>query len=868
MGDRRISYSSGNFSSIERADAGRPDRLSDGILADLGAAGAETGETGAGSVPGGAGNTGSIRDAGVEDAGPKATAGSIGRTGRRHARIRDVTDLGAVLAEARAKREDRKQRHSTVPDLFQDDRTATALDTGGPAGADSGRTPANPERGDAGTDRVAARPENALPLKVAELDEMSGKRLDLAEFVIHAAVTGDDDGAIQIPWAPETHGRAGNGAAAGRAASASGPGEPLRPDPETAAYGGGATASGGETAGEESTARHTMDGPSAKPAPGAVPSGGNPINYRNAIPDLSIPIFDEDDIPSVRARYEDEESARETGSAQSDGAGASETAQTKQEESSGTASGRVRQAGKSEVAAVGGKRTVRELKPLAGRPDVFEADRRTNIYCGLAIAAALGAVAWYIAGPGTAPTQTVVDAARTDIAAPKDRGKAGAKASGSAAAGPARKAPIYLPAKRIEPAAARALGNLEYRITPKTVDRVVTSARGDTFGNMLLRAGVGAEETALAVMALRKVYDPRRLPIGLELKVIFEAPGIRSPRFLGYRFDSSIDRMVRVSRQATGDFAARQVEKIVTQVHSRAEGQIETSLFGAGIKAGVPPQVMLQMVRLFSFTVDFQRDLHGGEKFHIMYRSQMDEAGRIVRHSDIVYASLSVGGKTQKLYLYKRSNGGAAEYLNERGHGNRRALMKTPIDGARLTSRFGYRKHPLLGFTKLHSGVDFGARPGTPIFAAGDGTIAKIGWFGAYGRYIRIRHGRVYETAYAHLSRFRRGLRVGSRVKQGETIGYVGNSGRSTGPHLHYEVLRDGQHVNPMKIALPSRKNLRGRELTRFLAHRKEVDARFAALGKADERLQEGTVQTVRSGEATGCKDGAKIDSRSGQACN
>ena len=445
--------------------------------------------------------------------------------------------------------------------------------------------------------------------------------------------------------------------------------------------------------------------------------------------------------------------------------------------------------------------------------------------------------------------------------APKDSAK-------PAAAGPPPKAAIFLPAKRIAPAAASALGNLEYRLTPATVDRSVVSARGDTFGAMLRRAGVRAEDTVPAVAALRKVYDPRALPIGLELKVIFEAPGVGPPRFLGYRFDSSADRMVRVSRLATGAYGARKVAKIVTQVYSRAEGQIETSLFGAGVKAGVPPRIMLQMVRLFSFSVDFQRDLHGGEKFHIMYRSQKDESGRIVRHSGIVYVSLTVGGKTQKLYLYEQPNGGAGQYLNERGQGNRRVLMKTPIDGARLTSRFGYRKHPLLGFTKLHAGVDFGARPGTPIFAAGNGTIVKIGWFGAYGRYIRIRHGSVYETAYAHMSRFRRGLRVGSRVKQGETIGYVGNSGRSTGPHLHYEVIRNGRQVNPMKVALPSRKNLKGRELKRFLAHRKELDARYAALGKANERQRQGSVQTVRSGAAAGCRNGVRADPKDTRPCN
>ena len=490
----------------------------------------------------------------------------------------------------------------------------------------------------------------------------------------------------------------------------------------------------------------------------------------------------------------------------------------------------------------------------------FESDLRANILSGLAIAAALGAAAWYFTGPGITPPPQTVEADKAETPAPKDSAK-------PPAAGPPSKAAIFLPPKRIAPAAASALGNLEFRLTPDTVDRSVVSARGDTFGAMLRRAGVRPEDTAPAVRALRKVYDPRTLPIGLELKVIFEAPGVGRPRFLGYRFDSSADRMVRVSRLATGAYGARKVDKIVTRVYSRADGQIETSLFGAGVKAGVPPRVMLQMVRLFSFAVDFQRDLHGGEKFHIMYRSQKDEAGRIVRHGDIVYVSLTVGGKTQKLYLYEHPNGGARQYLNERGQGNRRALMKTPIDGARLTSRFGYRKHPLLGFTKLHAGVDFGARPGTPIYAAGSGKIVKIGWFGAFGRYIRIRHGSVYETAYAHMSRFRRGLRVGSRVKQGETIGYVGRSGRTTGPHLHYEVIRNGRQVNPMKVALPSRENLKGRELKQFLAQRKEIDARFAVLGLAGKRQKAAGVQTVQS-KGAGCAGGEKIDPQTGKLCN
>lgn len=964
MVDRRISYSSGNFSSIERADAGQPE------------AGPEPDRTGTPD-----------RSADLRDTEPGAIASSIGRTGRRHARIRDVANLGAVLAAARMRREKDKGADSPASDPLDADRGVSAAEPQIPAAEEARGTP--PEeaqgdpaasivaaaldgavpggdgdgsgsgRGDAGTGRNPPQPEEAPPPIVADLDELPGKQLDLAEFVIQAAVSGDDDGAAQIPWSPEPADRAGNGAMTARADRSGVPGigarhatksgEPARTGPGAPRDGSGALDTAGDTTGGRLdgngfAARRGKGNRDTVPAKEPGPSGNGPVDYRNAGPDLSIPIAGEEEIPLVRAPYEEETTAWETGPAASgiagsfapdataaaagaesipepaapddatpkflrskersgfrpgrsplvrakrfapgarvpaagssapaadrartEAPGAPETDRTVPEEPSGAAARRTRQARKTGKAlAAGNDGGLRGWKRLAARPESVEADRRANFLCGLGIAAALGAVAWYVATPG-APSTRIVDAGKTDIAPPKADRKAGAKTPGSTArAGGLRKAPIYQPAKKIELAAASAVGDLEYRITPNTVDRMVVSARGDNFGKMLLRAGVGAEEAARAVRALRKTYNPRRLPIGLELKVIFEAPGVGNPRFLGYRFDSSSDRMVHVSRQATGGFTARKVEKIVTHVYSRADGQIETSLFGAGVKAGVPPGIMLQMIRLFSFAVDFQRDLHGGEKFQIMYRSQKDESGRIVRHSDIVYTSLTVGGKARKLYVYEPPKGGV-QYLNERGQGNRRTLMKTPIDGARLTSRFGYRKHPLLGFTKLHAGVDFGARPGTPIYAAGNGTIVKIGWFGTYGRYIRIRHGSVYETAYAHMSRFQRGLRVGSRIKQGDTIGYVGSSGRSTGPHLHYEVIRNGRQVNPMKIALPARKNLKGRELKRFFAHRKEVDARYAALGLANERLQEGKAQTVGSKGAAGCKTGAGAEGQSGRACN
>lgn len=902
MDDGRISYSSGNFSSIIPED----DSSRNGDSGRRPAAAAESEQAGGG------------------EAGPKPADGRIGRAGRRHARIRDVADLGAVLA-AKGSWEERRQRDPATPEPPRGGQNPSAADGRHPADP-----PASPDLAPSDLPDGGLGPAIDAPLRVAAADDSADKPLDLAEFVIQAAVSGDDSGAIGIPWEPPPQARKDTR----KDTRKDNGGRTARPVPAAGRNGAGAAA---PADGRIDTARIDTGSLAGRGGPGAEP--GAPADSRKTGSDLRIPIVEEEEIPLVRPAYEEDpgsaaaaapgarvapaarRAAHATGAvralqdafrdtprtpgetvsgfarwgddataipaisgvpgsgapggaagapatpaapAASDAAdapaAAGKTARTKRGARPAGAAGRQRQGRDTRTELAGRDFNVRGGKRLPTRTAGFESDLRANILSGLAIAAALGAAAWYFTGPGITPPPQTVEADKAAVPAPKDSAK-------PPAAGPPPKAAIFLPVKRIAPAAASALGNLEFRLTPDTVDRSVVSARGDTFGAMLRRAGVRPEDTAPAVRALRKVYDPRTLPIGLELKVIFEAPGVGRPRFLGYRFDSSADRMVRVSRLATGAYGARKVEKIVTQVYSRADGQIETSLFGAGVKAGAPPRVMLQMVRLFSFAVDFQRDLHGGEKFHIMYRSQKDESARIVRHGDIVYASLTVGGKTQKLYLYEHPNGGARQYLNERGQGNRRTLMKTPIDGARLTSRFGYRKHPLLGFTKLHAGVDFGARTGTPIFAAGSGKIVKIGWFGAYGRYIRIRHGTVYETAYAHMSRFQRGLRVGSRVKQGETIGYVGNSGRSTGPHLHYEVIRNGRQVNPMKVALPARKNLKGRELKQFLAQRKEIDARFAVLGLAGKRQKAAGVQTVQS-KGAGCAGGEKIDPQTGKLCN
>jgi murein DD-endopeptidase MepM/ murein hydrolase activator NlpD len=253
--------------------------------------------------------------------------------------------------------------------------------------------------------------------------------------------------------------------------------------------------------------------------------------------------------------------------------------------------------------------------------------------------------------------------------------------------------------------------------------------------------------------------------------------------------DTLMNLLVEVRREADGFTADTIVKPTVTRP-ARAEGRIDSSLMQAGIDAGVPASVMIEMIRIYSFDVDFQRDIQKGDSFEVMYERLFDEDGAPVHDGAVRYAALTLSGKTYRLYLFEGEDG-ARDYFNEKGASVRKALLRTPVDGARISSTFGKRRHPILVYTKMHKGTDFAAPSGTPIMAAGDGVVEKAGRNGGYGNYIRIRHNGTYKTAYAHLSKFARGVRAGSRVRQGDIIGYVGTTGRSTGPHLHYEVLME-----------------------------------------------------------------------------
>ncbi|MDE0781369.1 MAG: M23 family metallopeptidase, partial [Alphaproteobacteria bacterium] len=253
------------------------------------------------------------------------------------------------------------------------------------------------------------------------------------------------------------------------------------------------------------------------------------------------------------------------------------------------------------------------------------------------------------------------------------------------------------------------------------------------------------------------------------------------------------------------------------------------SLFVNARNAGVPISVLVELVRIFSFDVDFQRDIWRDDKFEVMFERQRNKDGDVVNNGKILYAKLALRGTELPLYSFNNSEGNI-DYFNEKGEGVRKALMKTPIDGARLSSRFGKRKHPILGYTRKHSGVDFAAPKGTPIYAAGDGSIVTAGTKGGYGKYIKIRHNSTYSTAYAHLNAYGPGIRRGKRVRQGQVIGYVGTTGRSTGPHLHYEVHRGGRQINPLTLKLPSGEKLKGSRLASFLNHRGTLDKEYVAL--------------------------------------
>ena len=379
----------------------------------------------------------------------------------------------------------------------------------------------------------------------------------------------------------------------------------------------------------------------------------------------------------------------------------------------------------------------------------------------------------------------------------------------------------------------------------------IVLAKGETFVDALRRAGVRAEDRNQAAYALGKHYNMRRLLPGQEIaltvaepnRTLFQSISEKEPPpvyLLALDFRVDPENRITLTREPGGGFSASEKATPLTTRIASVEGRIDGSLYASAKRQGAPDEVIAGLAQIFAYDVDFQREIFGGDEFEAIFEVRFDDAGKMVGGGDILFGRLKWRGrqKEKNYYRFETADGsGKADYFDSSGKSARRLLMKTPIDGARLSSGFGTRKHPILGYQKAHKGVDFAAARGTPIMAAGDGVIERAGPYGSFGNYVRIRHAQGYKTAYAHMNSVKKGVRTGVRVRQGDVIGYVGTTGRSTGPHLHYEVHLKDVPVNPQSLKIATGIELGGKELARFKEVRDRINAMRAPHAEEDANL-------------------------------
>jgi murein DD-endopeptidase MepM/ murein hydrolase activator NlpD len=349
-------------------------------------------------------------------------------------------------------------------------------------------------------------------------------------------------------------------------------------------------------------------------------------------------------------------------------------------------------------------------------------------------------------------------------------------------------------------------------------------ARGESLALVLSRANVGWEEIDSAMTAVSAVYNARDMRAGQQVDIYYRPSGDKS-QLLGLAFRTNPGAAVTVARNPDGAFWAREIITPWSMQTTHVTTSINGSIYQSALVAGATEKEVAVISNVFAYDVDFQRDVFPGDKFEMLFDRYFDEDGRTVRTGNVYFISLGTRRGVKSYYYFQGPEDRDGAWYDASGRSARKFLMRTPVDGARLSSSFGMRLHPILGYSRLHKGVDFAAGAGTPIKAAGDGVIVKAGGFGSYGNYVRIRHADRYETAYGHLSRFAPGLRNGVSVRQGQVIGYVGSTGAATGPHLHYEVLYKTTQVNPISLKLATGRNLDANDLVLFEKERARIDA-------------------------------------------
>jgi len=360
--------------------------------------------------------------------------------------------------------------------------------------------------------------------------------------------------------------------------------------------------------------------------------------------------------------------------------------------------------------------------------------------------------------------------------------------------------------------------NLDYEIN-----------KGDTIQKILRKYKIQNSEIQTVINQYKKFGKPNQLLVGQKIDIIIKKePATKKNSIIKFSVPVTKSTTISITKNEENKIISK---KIITKLYLKktlSENIIQKNLYSAAMEANINPDTIIEFARIFGFEIDFQRDIRENDYFKILYEKYFDENGEYIKSGSILYAHMSVNGRD--ITLYKFGDDKDYGYFDINGKSVEKALMKTPINGARLSSGYGLRKHPILGFTKLHTGTDFAAPMGTPIMASGSGTITRAKWCGGGGNCIKIKHNSTYETIYAHMKNFAAGMKVGKKVRQGQTIGYVGSTGMSTGPHLHYVVIVNGKKINSQKLKLPSGKVLKDNERQLFEIHRIKTDVLIAEM--------------------------------------
>ena len=343
---------------------------------------------------------------------------------------------------------------------------------------------------------------------------------------------------------------------------------------------------------------------------------------------------------------------------------------------------------------------------------------------------------------------------------------------------------------------------------------------GETFDKILDSYSINKDEINAIKQSLSKKVNINKLNTNQKIHIILDKTNNKIKEFV---FQISNTEKIYLSKNSEDlEFNEKILSIKLDKKIIYKENIILQSLYKAATDQNIPPNTIIEFARIYGFQVDFQRDIRKEDKFQIMYEVFIDENKKIIETGEILFANLKLSGQDNSLYYFDKEN--LEGHYDKNGKSVQKALMKSPINGARLSSSFGMRKHPIDGYNKMHRGTDFAAPKGTPIMASGNGIVKKAGWCGGGGNCVKIRHNSTYETVYAHMSKFARGIKNGVRVKQGQTIGYVGSTGKSTGPHLHYEVIVNGKKVNSQKLKLPSGKVLKGKDREYFETAKIKLD--------------------------------------------